>query len=103
MTDDGTGNRTLAAARMGGSGTEGEDDRGQGEFQFRIHDGSSLCKSWLHKLGFSPGRDCAPANRLPFCNLHFPSLASAIIVCTWMCGWLASGAHSSMKAKPCLR
>jgi hypothetical protein len=43
MTDDGTGNRTLAAARMGGSGNEGEDDRGQGEFQFRIHDGSSLC------------------------------------------------------------
>lgn len=40
MTNDGAGNSTFTAARMGRSSNEREDDRGQNEFQF--HDGFSM-------------------------------------------------------------
>jgi hypothetical protein len=43
MTDDGAGNGTLAATRMGRSSNERKDDRGQGKFQTRFHGDFSVC------------------------------------------------------------
>ena len=41
MANDGAGNGTFTATRMGRSGNEREDDRGQNEFQF--HGEFSVC------------------------------------------------------------